>query len=92
VNYKKVGLRLFFVGEIIFFVVLYFVSSDGVSALCRKREENRHLALKVESLKKEIEKLEADIQKWEHNPFYREKVAREQLQMARPTDEVYYVS
>ena len=71
---------------------MYVVSPDGLTSLQNKKVENKKLAESVERLTEEIKKLEDETQKWESNPFYREKVAREQLQMARPTDEVYYVS
>ena len=89
---KKIILRVFLAGEIIFFVIMYVVSPEGLTAVQNKKLENKQLASRVETLTEEIKKLEDEIKRWETNPFYREKVAREQLQMARPTDEVYYVS
>lgn len=86
---KKIGLRIFFIVEIMVFVALYLGGPEGMRWIAKKREENKQLALKAENLSFNIKKLEAEIQKWEHNHFYQEKVAREQLQMARPTDEVY---
>lgn len=89
---KKLILRVFFVGEIVFFVMMYLVSPEGLTVIQNKKLENKQLAQQVEMLSKEIKKLEEETQKWEHNPFYQEKIAREQLQMARPTDEVYCLS
>ena len=88
---KKILVRIFFVGEIVFFVTMYVVSPDGLASVQSKKVENEKIASHVETLTQEIKKLEDEIKKWEQNTFYREKVAREQLQMARPTDEVYYV-
>lgn len=67
------------------------MSPDGLASIRDKQLENKRLAHSTELLVEEIKKLENETQQWEQNPFYREKVAREQLQMARPTDEVYYV-
>lgn len=89
---KRILLRIFLVGEIVFFVITYVVSPEGLTSVQNKKLENKQLASQIETLTEEIKKLESETQAWEHNPFYREKIAREQLQMARPTDEVYYVS
>jgi cell division protein FtsB len=88
---KKIVVRAFLVVEIVFFVILYVVSPEGISSLHTKQRENKLLAHSVERLAKEIEKLKDETQKWEQNPFYQEKIAREHLQMARPTDEVYFL-
>ena len=89
---KKIVLRVFLVGEIVFFVTMYLVSPDGLTAVQNRKLENKRLAQSVEVLAEKIKKLEQETKQWEQNPFYQERVAREQLQMARPTDEVYYVS
>ncbi len=89
---KKIVLRVFFIGEIVFFVIMYVVSPEGLTSVQNKKLENKQLAFQVETLTQEIKKLENEAKEWERNPFYREKIAREQLQMARPTDEVYYVN
>jgi cell division protein FtsB len=88
---KKIVIRAFFVVEIVFFVTLYFVSPDGLMAVKTRKIENKQLADAIQQTKEEIAKLERETKEWETNPFYPEKVAREQLQMARPDDEVYYV-
>jgi len=92
VTNKRIVLRVFLIGEIVFFVTMYLVSPEGLTSVQNKKLENKQLASQIETLTEEIKKLENETQQWEQNPFYREKVAREQLQMARPTDEVYYVS
>ncbi len=89
---KKIVLRIFLLGEIVFFVTMYVMSPEGLTSVQNKKMENKQLASRVETFTKEIQKLEEETKRWETNPFYREKVAREQLQMARPTDEVYYVT
>ena len=91
-GHKKIGLRIFFIIELIVFVTLYLGGPEGMRWIRKKQEENKQFALKIENLSLEIKKLEAEIQKWEHNHFYQEKIAREQLQMARPTDEVYRIT
>jgi cell division protein FtsB len=41
-------------------------------------------------LNDEIVQLKKEIYAWQTNDFYKEKVAREQLQMARKGDELFY--
>jgi cell division protein FtsB len=42
-------------------------------------------------LKKEVQDLQEELVAWQTDPFYKEKVAREQLQMARPGEELFYI-
>lgn len=89
---KKIVVRAFFLVEIVFFITMYLVSPDGLMAVKKRKLENKQLADSTQKLREEIKKLEKETQQWETDFFYREKVAREQLQMARPDDEVYYIS
>lgn len=87
---KKFFLRLFFVAEIVVFVWIYVAGFTGVSKMTSLKKENQLLLDELVLLEKEVKKLEDDFQKWEHIPFYKEKCAREELQMARDTDDVYF--
>ncbi len=89
---KKSIVRIFFGIEIVVFVWMYVASSGGLPTVWAMQKENQLLAQMVIILEGEVEKLEQERQKWEHVPFYKEKLAREQLQMARRDDEVYFVA
>jgi len=91
VQSKRFLLRLFFVVEIFIFLLMYAFGSQGVQVVLAMRKENSSVSLEVRSLQSEVEQLEKTITSWKNDPFYKEKVAREQLHMARPTDEVYFV-
>jgi len=89
--YKKTILRFFFVIEIIIFLGVYFFGGNGLRYLNHLKSENNVVKYKILALKNEICKLEKDIQDWNVNDFYKEKVAREQLQMAKRGDMIYFV-
>lgn len=89
---KKSIVRVFFGIEVILFIWMYVASSGGLPTVWAMQKENQQLAQSVCALQEEVEKLEQERQKWESIPFYKEKLAREQLQMARPDDEVYFVA
>lgn len=88
---KRHFLRFFFVFEIMIFLGIYFLSPHGVRILSNMHKENRYVVDKIEELQKDIQTLEAEVAEWEHNSFYKEKIAREQLQMAKSSDEVYFL-
>lgn len=88
---KKSIVRIFFSIEILLFVWMYFASSEGLPTVWAMQKENQQLAQSVIILEGEVGKLEQECYNWQSKPFYKEKLARERLQMARPDDEVYFV-
>ncbi len=56
----------------------------------RLKHENFLIEAEIDQLKKLIEKLEIGIKEWQKYEFYKEKIAREELQMAREGDYIYY--
>jgi len=89
--YKKTILRFFFVIEITMFLGVYFFGGNGLQYLNRLKNENNVIKYKVLALENEINTLKKDIKDWNMNDFYKEKVAREQLQMAKHGDIIYFV-
>jgi len=87
---KQMVLRLFFVLEIFVFVWMYLFGAQGVSALHALQEENYILEHQIQDMRADLHKLDQYIAMWEHEPFYKEKIAREQLQMVRRGDTIYY--
>lgn len=78
--------------ELIFFAALYVAGSHGVYALRALDVETRDLMADIALLQKDVQTLETTLHAWQNHPFYKEKMAREQLQMARADDTVYYLS
>ncbi|MGE0010525.1 MAG: septum formation initiator family protein [Candidatus Babeliales bacterium] len=89
---KRIVLRIFFVTELVVFSFFYIFGAQGMRSLACIKAENEQLALEVDALRAEAKKLELQIALWQTNDFYKEKKAREQLQMAHTDDIVYYLN
>lgn len=87
---KKVALRIFFSVEVLVFSYVYLHGKNSITMLVDLQKENRVLQSQLHGQRQEIAQLEHEIAQWEAHPFYKEKVAREQLQMARKNEQVYY--
>jgi len=73
------------------FVWTYLFGIQGIHVIMKTKKENNIIEMEIESLQKDISDLELKIFKWNHNPFFKEKYAREQLQMVRKNDTVYFI-
>ena len=83
--------RIFLLGEMFVFFGIYFFGVDGLQKLCTLRDENMKLEAEVATLNNEIATLNQEIVAWNTDSFYKEKVAREQLQMACANDEIFFI-
>jgi len=88
---KRMLLPLLLVIEGSVFIYVYLHGNNGVYALQCLRNENEGLEQKIDQLSDEVAQLEHEIIEWKTNDFYKEKIAREQLQMSRKDDEIYYI-
>ncbi len=76
--------------ELIYFLMIYCVGANGIRAVRHAQNANSIQEQEVTQLKDEVENLKKELHQWETEPFYKEKEAREHLQMARPGDLIYY--
>lgn len=88
---KKVAMRLFLVLEMFAFGYVYVCGKNGLKSLQQHKTMVMDLKKNVASLNEEVTSLEKEIHVWQSNDFYKEKIAREQLQMARKGDELFYI-
>lgn len=88
---KCIVSRVFLTVEIMIFVSVYFFGSNGMAVLSELERENAQLEADIDKLRSEIQGLELDIVQWNEDPYYKEKIAREQLQMARADDQIIFV-
>jgi len=88
---KRMLLQLLLVVEGCTFAYVYLHGNNGLYTLQCLCNENKGLEQKIDQLSGEIVQLEYEIAEWKINDFYKEKVAREQLQMSRKDDEIYYI-
>ena len=77
--------------EIGFFAHIYFFGKNGIAALQKQRGMVEKINEDIVQLSGEISAIERDIFAWKNNDFFKEKIAREQLQMARKDDILFYV-
>ena len=89
--YKRTIVRLFFVVEVMVFVGVYLFGGNGVQYLRRLKDENQNLKNEVLQIQAEVKVIEQQIASWKADDFYKEKIAREKLQMARKGDEIYFI-
>ena len=84
--------RIFFCGELIIFIGFYIFGTNGVMSLTRMKKEIALLDQHVVDLTNDIMHLQSTIALQKKHPFFQEKIAREQLQMARADEEIYLVT
>jgi cell division protein FtsB len=84
--------RIFLFGEIIVFGGFYFFGTNGIMSLMHMKKDIASVDQQVLELKNDITHLQSTIVLQKKHPFFQEKIAREQLQMARAEDEIYLIS
>lgn len=68
----------------------YVQGKNGMRDVYAMQKDTEKAQEQVAVLAQEIDRLKSDIATWDANPFYKEKIAREHLHMARRGDMVYY--
>lgn len=91
-NIKKLIGQLFFGTWLVIFIVHYAAGSRGLVYGWRAQRENANLVQRVAQLQSEIAHLHEQVSAWQTDRFYLQRLAREQLQLARDGDTVYYVT
>jgi len=81
--------RIFLGAEIIIFAGLYVFGTNGITALMLMKKDIHILDTHVVQLKNDVLHLQSTIALQKKHPFFQEKIAREQLQMARADEEIY---
>ena len=90
-KFKQLLLRIFFIVEIVVFGWAYLFGEHGVEQIDALRRDCSIAAKEAAVVEDDVQKLKSEIEHWESNSFLREKIAREQLQMVRPGEQVYYI-
>lgn len=88
---KKKVLRLLFLVEVLCFFSFYIFGKNGVLRIKSAKKDNMEFEEKINNIKLEIESVKKDIIIWKSSDFYKEKYARERLQMAREGDRIYII-
>jgi cell division protein FtsB len=88
---KKKLWRLFLMVWVVVCGIYYCSGRRGVFEIRSLQELNKQLGLEVVALENRVGLLQTQIEAWSQEPFFKEKLAREQLQLAYPEDIIYYV-
>ncbi len=88
---KQLILRIFFGAEILFFAWTYFLGPHGMYALWALDAMSQQVIDQNVQLEGKVDRLSKQVQAWRANPFFKERYAREKLQMAHPEDEIFYI-
>lgn len=89
---KWVAFRIFFVLEVLAFVAIYVNGSHGLRVVHMLESENVRIEQENVLLVQAVVDQEQQLAQWAGKDFLKERFAREQLQMARKGDEIYYLT
>lgn len=75
---------------VLLFVLHYIFGGHGLLYGWRIVQENQLLEEEIIALQREIAALHDEMVAWQREPFFKEKLAREKLQLARQGETIYY--
>ena len=90
VNTKKTIIKTCLAIELVLFAWYYIFGLQGILEIRHQKKEIEILEQKIAEAHERTNTIQHDITQWNSHSFFKEKYAREQLQMARPKDEIYY--
>lgn len=88
---KRKVVRIFLGIEIAFITLYYLLSSFGLQALRSADHFNNQLVEDIKNLEAEVGSLSQELEDRKNNPFYKEAVARKELQMAYENEIIYLI-
>lgn len=91
IDVKRIISRLLFALELLIFGWVYLFGVHGFYHLLELRNEADQVGQKLVCKKTDIDMIKEQIIAWNVHSFYKEKMAREQLQMARSNELIYYM-
>jgi cell division protein FtsB len=77
--------------EVMVFIGVYLFGGNGLQYLHRLQNENHKLEHEIIVLQTQVKEIESQIAAWQADDFYKEKIAREKLQMAKKDDQIYFI-
>lgn len=78
--------------ELTVFSWFFIRGNQGLQSLSDIYVEESAIQEGLTQLTQEVASIKQEIDNWSKHSFHKEKIAREQLQMARPDDEIFYLS
>jgi len=86
---KRLLLRIVFLAEIVCFFGFYIFGAQGLVALHKRKKEIYASQQEKQRLQGLVKEIEFSLHEWVQGSFLKEKIAREELHMARPDELVY---
>lgn len=77
--------------QVIILTYGYVRGKNGIHIVQKLKHSTEQAAQRVVQLQHKIDVIEHEIELWDTHSFYKEKIAREHLHMARRGDVVYYL-
>lgn len=87
---KKLFIKFIILTELFIFSFTFIFGKNGLLYLINLRQQNHIEEAKLELLKIEIKNLNQKINEWNNDEFYKEKIAREQLQLSKEKEQIYF--
>lgn len=81
--------RICLLAEIVIFFSFYTLGNNGICHFRKLKYEIEKSQHDIMVLKTDIQDLQTTIVVQSEHPFFKEKIAREQLQMGRANEEIY---
>ncbi len=86
---KRKAMRIFLGAEVAFVALYYLLGSYGLQALKSADQYNGQLLADIKNMESELTALTRELEERKDNVFYKETVARKELQMAYENEIVY---
>ncbi len=86
---KRTVVQLFLGVEIIVVTFMYLVGSGGLLAIKSANRQNAALLAEIAQGQEEVKGLNRELVDRKNNPFYKESIARKELQMAYENEVIY---
>jgi cell division protein FtsB len=82
--------RFFFIVEMIALTLYSLFGSSGIFMIQDAQKAYKKVQKEIQETQETINRLQNQVNDWKKYPFFKEQLAREQLQMARKNEVVYY--
>lgn len=89
---KRIMLRFVFMLEVLVFGWFYYYGVCGMNEIYQIQKENKQIEQQIQVVQNEIAVRTQEVKAWKTDPFYKEKLAREQLHMAKEGEEIYLLT
>jgi cell division protein FtsB len=78
--------------EVAFLGYIYFLGPTNYKIFQHQHAYHHHLQQEIDRLAKELNQLKKELHALTTEPFFKEKIAREELQMGRSDETIYFYS